>query len=336
MISFKEQERERQIQLAKTTALFDHSETGGIYKSIPRDFVLKRQDCNLFKGIRGHVEKYFKDNNISWWGGAKPTGHLLSSQIACLNHLFMFRHDPQMVLSILNNIRNEYVAVCPLPCDKQNTRGEDCEEGYIAFEAVSDKDHLNEDAPKRGTNCTSIDAVALAKHISGKTHLILIEWKYTESYVSNDKSMEDGDGKPKGGHEKGDERLRRYGDLITQSNFLKSMNDYRSSIYFQEPFYQLMRQTLWAEQMILHKCDETIKADDYLHLHVVPSENHDLLQHNYKRFNMSNGMEDAWHSVLTEEGSKRYLLISPKGLISPIKEKYSELYDYLAKRYYGE
>ena len=332
MSYYIEQERSRQIQWAKSHG----HETGAVYKGIPREFVLLNGTHNLFKGIREDSVKYFKDFNISWWGGPKPTGHLLSSQIACLNHLFLLRNDPQMILTILNNIRNEYVEVLLLQCDMKTVKGEEYKAGYVAFEAVSDVDYLNEGTPQRGSNCTSLDAVILAKHKSGKKHLILIEWKYTESYATLDKSMEDGKGKPKGGHEKGDERLRRYSDLITSSHFLKTMEEYRSSIYFQEPFYQLMRQTLWAEQMILHKSNESIKADDYLHLHVVPSENHDLLQHNYKRFNMSEGMESAWRNVLTENGTKRYCIVTPKNLISPIKEKYGELYDYLAERYYGE
>ena len=38
-----------------------------------------------------------------------------------------------------------------------------------------------------------------------------------------------------------------------------------------------MRQTLWSEQMIVHKNTETIKVDDYIHIHVIPSENKEYL-----------------------------------------------------------
>jgi hypothetical protein len=44
-----------------------------------------------------------------------------------------------------------------------------------------------------------------------------------------------------------------------------------------------MRQTLWAEQMIAHKDSETIKADHYIHVHVIPQENNELLDKIYPR-----------------------------------------------------
>ena len=52
-----------------------------------RDFVLLNGEKNIFKPIRKEVIEYFSKNKISWWGGSKPTGHVLSSQIACVNHL---------------------------------------------------------------------------------------------------------------------------------------------------------------------------------------------------------------------------------------------------------
>jgi len=44
---------------------------------------------NLYEPIREGAIQYFKDNNIGWWGGSKPSGHILSSQIACVNHHFL-------------------------------------------------------------------------------------------------------------------------------------------------------------------------------------------------------------------------------------------------------
>lgn len=48
-----------------------------------------------------------------------------------------------------------------------------------------------------------------------------------------------------------------------------------------------MRQTLWAEQMIKNKATERIKADHYLHIHVIPNNNVDLLQKTYKFSNQN-------------------------------------------------
>lgn len=95
------------------------------------------------------------------------------------------RKDPVAVLALLNGIRNQFKEVLPIPCDSDVS--------YIAFEAVSKKDHLNEDGPTRGSNCTSVDALIYAVDNNNESWIIPIEWKYTESYddcKSGDKSNE--------------------------------------------------------------------------------------------------------------------------------------------------
>lgn len=125
--------------------------------------------------------------------------------------------------------------------------------------------------------------------------------------------------------------MSRYKDLISSSTQLKSLDDYAGSLYFFEPFYQLMRQTLWAENMIRHKVQERIKADNYLHLHVIPSENDELLKKNYKV--SGKDMETSWRSMLSDQS--KYIIVDPQRLLSPIEEKYPELMDYLKIRYWG-
>jgi hypothetical protein len=77
--------------------------------------------------------------------------------------------------------------------------------------------------------------------------------------------------------------------LLNKSAQLSSENH---EIYYFEPFYQLMRQTLWAEQMIAHNETEITKADDYIHLHVIPIENYELLDNTYRC--SSQGLEATW------------------------------------------
>lgn len=49
-----------------------------------------------------------------------------------------------------------------------------------------------------------------------------------------------------------------------------------------------MHQILWAEQMIKNKATERIKADHYLHIHVILNNNNlDLLQKSYKFSNQN-------------------------------------------------
>ncbi len=202
---------------------------------------------------------------------AQGVEQILSSQIACINHLFPLRKNRAAVLALAQSIDPKFDSVEVL----KNDKGKD---GYISFEVVSATDHLNgkrgHDMLKRGALCTSIDALILAKR-EGKHVLLTIEWKYVESYSNEDKSQN------KDGRTSGDTRLKRYSDLIQNSEQLKSLDNYRGSVYLFEPFYQLMRQTLWAEQMVKHKNNEILKADDYIHAHVVSRGNKELLAINY-------------------------------------------------------
>ncbi|ROT18094.1 hypothetical protein EEL51_10865 [Muribaculaceae bacterium Isolate-110 (HZI)] len=323
MKNYKDKECERQQTLIKSTGLFDGISGGGRFMGKERPFVLTDGSHNLYAFIREEAIKYFRDNNIGWWGGSRPSGHVLSSQIACVNHLFSVRKDADAVLSMLNNVRNEFTEVLPISSD--------AELAYIAFEVVSDHDHLNEGSSTRGSNCTSIDALIYARHKSGEKWLIPIEWKYTEHYNNQDKSNEDRDGEEKGSNGKGRERMSRYNDLISASVQLKSLEDYAGSLYYYEPFYQLMRQTLWAENMVAHKDSERLAADNYLHIHVIPSENDELLQKKYKV--SDDTMEKSWRGMLANQS--KYVIISPETLLAPVSTSYPELTQYLSARYWN-
>jgi hypothetical protein len=56
---------------------------------------------------------------------------------------------------------------------------------------------------------------------------------------------------------------------------------------------------LWAEQIIQKKTDENIKADNYMHLHIVPNENKDLLNRVYSCNKMN--MEDTWRKCIVNQ-----------------------------------
>jgi hypothetical protein len=91
-----------------------------------------------------------------------------------------------------------------------------------------------------------------------------------------------------------------------------------------------MRQTLWAEQMITNNHNETLKATSFLHVHVIPSENYDLLDKKYKC--SGKGMELTWREQLQDQS--KYMIISPKSLLSGVnKNIYKDLWDYLSIRY---
>lgn len=340
MSVYQEAQRQHQIDLIKSTNLFENTKAGAKYKNKERDFVLLDGKYNLFNSInnkeRECVLNYFETNNISWWGGKNVSGHVLSSQIACLNHLFPLRNNAEALKDILNAVTKIGIKEI-LPIPDWLDKNENDKKHYIAFETISQKDHLNEtkDGGKltRGSNCTSIDALILAKDNNNTVWIIPIEWKYTEFYQSQDKSKEDRSNEKKGSNGKGKERMSRYCDLITKSKQLKSFEEYKGSIYFQEPFYQLMRQTLWAEQVVCNEPDAWYGAKRYLHIHIVPDNNLDLLNKNYRRFQfMKDGMEKTWKDLLKDKSL--YCRIDPSCFLQPIKSKYSILYEYLQTRYW--
>ncbi len=238
------------------------------------------------------------------------TSHTLSSQVSCLNHLFLLRNDKQAVLSIIKNIDKEIVDLFEIVTDNYKP-------AYIQFEAVSDKDHLNEKRPTRGSNCTSIEALIYGVRSTGEKLLFPIEWKYTEYYGNQNKA----EGKA------GDVRKKRYTGLIENSTQLKTNSH---DILYVEPFYQLMRQTLWAEQMIANKADERIQADDFIHLHIIPKENSTLLA---KKYLPEKDMETTWRNCLINQD--KYKIIAPKDFLQTACVKpYEALFEYLDVRYW--
>ena len=74
------------------------------------------------------------------------------------------------------------------------------------------------------------------------------------------------------------------------------------------------RSNVWAEQIIANKDTETIQADDYMHIHVIPAENRELL---YKVYSCSGkGMEETWRYSIKDQS--KYMIVSPKDFLDPI------------------
>lgn len=318
--AFQEVERIRQTKLLEENSkVFYGAKSGGVFAGKERLFCLAKGDekKNLYQPMVEDCIRYFENNNIVFWGSEHVPNHVLSSQVSCLNHLFAVRRDKDVVLRIAKMMAGEDVVnVLPMACDKEET--------YISFEVTSKYDHLNERTTQRGANCTSVDAAILGLLADGRSLLIPIEWKYTEGNEYNvDRSGTEGSGAV---------RLRRYTELINSSEQLKTKEGgYLSTIYFVEPFYQLMRQTLWSEQVVAHKQAEVLKADTYLHVHVIPSSNEKLL---YRKYRYSDkGLEESWREVLLDQN--KYKKVNPELIVNAIKStgKYSDLVEYLSIRY---
>lgn len=312
-MNYRESERKKVIGLRDE---FFKDNGGGEYRKKNRPFVLINPEKNLWDQIRDEAIDYFKKNNIVCWPGSKKlSGHLLSSQVSCINHLFFLRKDKEAALKILKNLNADFVEVCP-----------DFENGYIGFEVVSKESYLNEVAKgkpqTRGANCTSVDAMMTGILKNGKKIQVLIEWKYTELYSKSDKYA----------GSSGLTRGKRY-DILIKDKDSPINCSVNIANYYYEPVYQIMRQTLLAWQMTTNKENE-LNADDWIHLDVIPENNHNL------RFNVSSpdliqpGIEDAWKSQLKEP--QKYNTITPQALLMPIitDPKYFSMTNYLNTRYW--
>ena len=182
------------------------------------------------------------------------------------------------------------------------------EHSYISFEFALDNDKLlgeNDKGWKRGTLCTSIDVMIMARKGENKW-LIPIEWKYTETYSETDLTNK--------------KRIERYAHLIETSKRLQVPDDgIAHSIYFIEPNYELMRQTLLCEQLI-----RTGYADDFFHINIIPSKHTELRK----------AVETGFITMLNDK--TKFKIVDSKDLLAPIKENnlYPELIDYLEKRYW--
>ena len=213
-MTYKELQRKLQVQKLryKYPEIFNQDKGGGRfdeYESL--SFVLLDGLNNLYSKIHSDVIQYFENNEIAWWGDDSkvPTGHMLSSQIQCLNFLFALRSDKYAVLQIAQLFDPEIDVILPSIGDKDL--------GYISFEfSYENAKLLNEDDgdAQRGKFCTSIDAFIIAQR-RGEKLLIPIEWKYTESYIKEEnKAIEPRRGKT---------RQIRYNQLIRDSAQLNTL-----------------------------------------------------------------------------------------------------------------
>lgn len=300
----------------------------GLYSKIERDFVLSQPELNLMESIRTEAEKYFNDNNIPFWnigearpvGVNKPSGHMLSSQIACINHLFFLRQLQDIATAVLKGIDNNVKIALRLDNDKTDL-------GFVSFEVIGKKNYLNERRHNRGAYSTSVDAVMLAEMQNRSRKLFIIEWKYVEQYKGKQSKLVE-----KGG----ETRKKTYLSLFQQEDcpiIIPELNDTFIKGIFYEPFYQLMRQTLLANEMAKAK---DFGATDYIHLHLIPTANEEL-----KLENTSNGilrgssLQEAWTNLL--KSPDKYKAIDPKDFLEPAK-RFSDAMTtikYLEQRYWN-
>ena len=172
---------------------------------------------------------------------------------------------------------------------------------------------------QRGANSTSIDSFMIGKKHNGDKVLILIEWKYTESYSPNSLLISDS----------GKNRFEVYQELLERPDSPIKTADFKDLFY--EPYYQLMRQTLLGWTMIENK---EYGAVDWLHLHIIPNENKELRERITSKNLQGKTLEESWKLQL--KNPEKYIVISPEKFLEPIADLQDtkSLIDYLTNRYW--
>lgn len=286
-MSYREDQRRRAV--TTRDALFKDSGTG-LFFGKQRDFVLKDPSLNLWAGIRDDAKHYFSINRIAWWKGteADPTGHLLSSQVACVNHLYFLRQRKDIATAVLKQIEPTICEVLPIGS------------GYVDFEYIGSRQYLKEPAFTRGSNCTSVDAAMLGSTANKQRVLFLIEWKYTESYSPEDLYI--------------NRRANVYDPLISSSGSPFIAGTMERALYF-EPFYQMMRQTLLAWQFEKHG---EMDCAQCVNVHVIPKENKDLKETITSSGLQGRNIHEAWRKVL--KSPEKYVPVDPCELLKDARD----------------
>lgn len=282
-MKYIERERERAVQAREK--LFRDPGLGEFFNK-QRDFVLSEPALNLWPGIREDAIDYFQANKIPWWKGIEdqPTGHLLSSQIACINHLYPLRQRADAATAVLKAL------------DAEVTHAVEIDNGYVAFEYIGSHQVLAERAFTRGVNCTSVDAAMIGQTASGEKRLYLIEWKYVESYKAGDDKYVA-------------QRSAIYDHHIAHPDSPIRVSDPRL-LYF-EPFYQLMRQTLLGWLLIR---DAELGCGSWRHVHVAPAENTEFLTTVTSPDLQGETIHEAWRNVLVNP--QHFITATPQALIA--------------------
>lgn len=204
----------------------------------------------LLPEVREQTLELFKALRIPWHpDGLGPSNHLLSSQVQCVNALGQMVSDPARITRAFAGLLG---TAEPLQIEPGR---------FLTFEFIGDTDFFNEaegGQRTRGSHCTSVDAALLHRTIEGIVELVLIEWKYTESY------------RPRRPDGRDQARQRRYEAALKAPGSPINHGLMPFDCFLDEPLYQLMRQQLFAHLLEMSRAHD---ADRVRVLHVLPKSN---------------------------------------------------------------
>ncbi|MBF4766626.1 hypothetical protein ISU10_02450 [Nocardioides agariphilus] len=177
---------------------------------------------------------------------------------------------------------------------------------YLTFEYIGPNDFFNE-APRgeriRGAHCTSVDAAFKHRAADGATELVLLEWKYTESYRRRAPAPESDA-----------VRQSRYGPAVADPAGPIRGEVLPFDLLLDEPIYQLVRQ-----QLLAHALEQTGAegADRVRVLHVLPAEN-DAYQsslHRVEHRALGSTVEQVWQQLLRRP--ERFMTVDSSLFLDP-------------------
>jgi hypothetical protein len=205
-----------------------------------------------------------------------------------VNHLEPARIASAIATAIAQAIDPTITAVHEIP-----------KEGFIAYEWIAQDAHLGEPGPrKRGAMVTSIDAMIVGIRSNGQRVLVLIEWKYLESYTGASTLHS----------RRGTARMPIYQPLLIDPACPITPGE--PEALFLDPFDQLMRQTLLAWRMA--KARE-FEADDWVHTWIIPHGNTALRQSPSAPHTT---IQQAWQARL--RAPSRFRMLTPTELLKNV------------------
>jgi len=238
-------------------------------------------DHNLLPEVRSAGIALFGELKIPWHMGigGGPGNHLLSSQVQCVNALGQMVNDPARIVQAFGeSLGTEEVF--------------EIEPGrYLTFEYIGPVGFFSEGkngVRERGANCTSVDAAFVHRTKGGLRELVLLEWKYTESYRKRTPEPKD------------EVRRQRYEHFLDAADSPVRRGELSFLDLLDEPFYQLMRQQLLAHELEkMHAAD--LKVDRVRVAHVLPESNLEYQQsiHRETQRKVGESVYEVWDKLLT-------------------------------------
>lgn len=312
MTTFRDSEKVRYERL-KPILFSDKAQSNGNYRGIPRAFCLADGYSaeNLHESIREDAIRYFTNRDIPWHDGSNrrrlPSNHLCCSQSCCINFLYPMTVSAPLLTIVFKQIYPDLLEPLRVDMDQPLSNGV---YPYMAFEWIGVEDYLGETKRKgrtrtRGANFTSADFIFRFRRKDQKVQIVLGEWKYTEEYHRQYKGIE--------------VRKQNYYSAFHKHGgvFEASSEDLYDSLFY-DPFYQLMRLQLLAQEMEINK---EMDADMVSVLHVCPEANIEFRERVTSPYLANLYPNKSTLEIWTEMAPKeKFTSVSVESLLSEIEQ----------------